>query len=87
MIHINVQLQLASANVSANAYLGNLNGLTNGYSIGFSMPYGSGGYQAADVNYVVKVDSTYTYQINISSLTAAITSNGIACHFSWVRIA
>ena len=87
LVRINVQLTLAVANVSANAYLGSVPGMNAGTSIGFSMPYASGGFQAADVNFVVNVATTYTYQINIIATTSAIATNGIGCSFSWVRIA
>ena len=82
LIRINVQLQLATANVSANSYLS-----AGGVSIGFSMPYASGGFQAADVNYVTNVATTYSTTINISTVTNLIATNGITCVFSWVRIA
>ena len=86
LIRINVQLQLAVANVSANAYLSGIPGMATLTSVGFSMPYASGGFQAADVNFLVKVATTYSYQIIISAVTSSIVTNGISCLFSWIRI-
>ena len=87
LIRIYVQLQLATANVSANAYLGSIPGMAAGVSTGFSMPYASGGFQAADVQYITNVASTYTHAISINSVTSSIATNGITCQYSWLRIA
>ena len=87
MIRINVELQLAVANVSANAYLPGIPGMATGTSVGFSMPYATSGYQVADVSYVTNVATTYSYQISLNAVTTAIATNGVFCKFSWIRIA
>ena len=88
LIRIHVQIVLATANVNANAYLRNIPGMSSNTSFGFSAPFANGGYQIADVNFVVVVASTYSYQILMATGSSTfIVTNGIICQFSWVRIA
>ena len=83
LIRLNVQLQLATSNVSANAYLN-----VGGVSVGFCMPYSSGNFQAAESTYIVVVSTTYSNTIIINSVTTAIVlTNGIGVSIFVVRIA